>query len=255
VKVLEELLRMPLADKKKAPIGLADVALQVWIDTWGEHTAEQISKLLELLAPHVLADVTSTLVASGMIDAMQLEQALELTYAHDEAKAGTLKRQKSTLYNRTLVKGIRDKEVRASAAQLKPLALASDGVPALKLLCSCSKQWTIPADLISQQMDGIANVGSHPGSLTSVRMYTGPKSESSAQHSQEEASKKVLTLDAAALVALVAEHWGSIATMCAAVDGLLHKLDPATSLWERMLQKYGSRIAAQRALRDFTSSL
>ena len=151
--------------KKLAQFDLQQLAhcdglLEMLGQIWGGNAVDRLMTILEALPPKAQKLAGNRLLTSGVVDALQLERALEHIYLiEDEALrddpllSGVIanRRHHSTVARGLLREG-RVPKMHASRLQLHPLEPEDDPLqePAggLKLTCDCARLWIMPRELL-----------------------------------------------------------------------------------------------------------
>lgn len=174
----------------------ADRFLRVLVELWADSAIDRAASLLQAMPQHLRKSACGQILASGAVDALQLEQALELIYNREEeevednplAKGELSKRRRESAVARNMLREGRAPKLVAGASRVCAAA-NDDGVDAAaggwQLTCDCTRQWVLPNALLGK-LKGEKGMQAPP---LSIRRFEDARFETVEQKAERERNR------------------------------------------------------------------
>ena len=175
----------------------SDRFLKVLIGLWDDSAVERVAALLGTMEGLLRKRACGQILASGAVDALQLEQALELIYNAEEeevdgnplARAELSKRRRESALARNMLREGRSPKLLAGPSRVCAADANEDGLEASaggwRLTCDCTRQWVLPSALLGKLK---GEKGENAPAL-SIRRYEDVRFESVEQRAERDRNR------------------------------------------------------------------
>ena len=159
---------------EQSRLGHCEGLVGVLLEVWEEMAPERIVTLLEELPASVRKEAGCKMLLAGVMEPLQLEQALEHIYLMEEeevigdptrATELAMRRRQSSIA-RNLLRNGKVPRLTATLERLCPLAPEDDPLHdhrgGLRLTCECARMWMMPSHLLAKAQGGRLKAYSYP---------------------------------------------------------------------------------------------
>ena len=176
----------------------SDRLLDLLVQQWGDQAVDRVTILMNTLPAQLCKRACGQILASGSVDALQLEQALELIYNKEEEDVGNnplaaselqARRRESAVARNMLREGHAPKLL-ANSFCVGP-ADSEDGEEGWCLTCDCTRKWVIPNSLLGK-LKGEKGEGAAP---LSIRRFEDVRFETANEKRSKKAKRRTYRSD------------------------------------------------------------